>query len=87
MQSVLRALGVLASTSGVSAERQTFMDLVQHFTPRFPAALCSHDTAAVGRTKTVHHNRNRYHQPNYSTDAGRGANRVLQACQLAELQT
>lgn len=28
MQSVLKALGVLASTSGVSAERQTFMDLV-----------------------------------------------------------
>ena len=28
MQSVLRALGVLASTSGVTAERQTFMDLV-----------------------------------------------------------
>ena len=28
MQSVLRALGVLASTSGVTAERQTFMNLV-----------------------------------------------------------
>jgi hypothetical protein len=29
MQSVLRALGVLASTSGVTAERQTFMNLVR----------------------------------------------------------
>lgn len=28
MQKVLRALGVLASSSGVSAERQAFMELV-----------------------------------------------------------
>jgi hypothetical protein len=39
MQSVLRALGVLASTSGVTAERQTFMNLVTAPAVSFVSAI------------------------------------------------
>ncbi len=41
MQSVLRALGVLASSSGVAAERQAFLELVRHL-----CGLCMQTTLA-----------------------------------------